>query len=263
MACCLRNYQMALRSVLTIPLDMSRGRNYSHEGWVSLQPHDGHTALSVFSSNKCWMIYLRLIPRCKQTTCTVLPSPWGLPLRSAYSLSLSRCPPSESSKSESALLSHAARFAKQKTLFCVMVSKLHPLVLMIIFLLTEDDYWSTDEIYSQRKTDVLTGVFVFVFVFFNSSKWVCDDLRFSPSVTFCPCSVSVLVPNYSYHKDKRAQSWNLQAKYAVKDIEEILFFNLLLFCSPPFLFSSSCFCFVYIFLIYSCSLLFPFLAIHY
>jgi len=43
MACCLRTYQMALRSVLTIPLDMSRGLNYSHEGWVSQQPHDGHT----------------------------------------------------------------------------------------------------------------------------------------------------------------------------------------------------------------------------
>jgi len=135
MGCCLRKYQMALRSVLTIPLDMSSGLNYSHEGWVSLRPHDGHTATSVFSDNKCWMIYLRLIPRYKQTACKVLPSPWGLPLCSAHSLSLSQCLPPESCNSKSTLLSNVPRFAEQETLFCFMVSKLHLLVFMIRFLL--------------------------------------------------------------------------------------------------------------------------------
>jgi len=46
-----------------------------------------HTSMSVFSDNKCWMIYPRLIPCCKQTTCTVLP----FPCRSAQPTS-SICP---------------------------------------------------------------------------------------------------------------------------------------------------------------------------
>ena len=119
MACCPRTYQMALRSVLAIPLDMSRGLNHSHEGWVSLQPHDGHTPMIVLSDNKCWMIYPRLIPSCKQTTCTVLPSP----CRFAQPTS-SICPSvygSEPSKRKNTVLSNAPRFAKQKAIFvCVM-----------------------------------------------------------------------------------------------------------------------------------------------
>ena len=188
MARCLRMYQMALRSLLTIPLDMSRGLNYSHEGWVSLQPHDGHTPMSIFSDNKCWMICLRLTPRCKQTTCTVLPSPCGLPLCSAHIRNLSQCLWSESSKRKNTLLSNAVPDLRNKNGFCLMVHKLRPLVLMIIFLLTEDDYWNNDEMYWKGKTEVLVGMFVLLI---HPDKYV-KGFRFPPSVSFYSCSASVL-----------------------------------------------------------------------
>jgi hypothetical protein len=99
----------------------------------------------------------------------------------------------------------------------------------------------------------------------NTNKSI-NDFSFHPSVSSYHCSVSVLVLNYSYHKDERAKRLEPSSKICCLRYQEsycLLFFNLLLFCSPLLLFSYSCLCFSFIFLIYSCSLLYRFLAIHY
>lgn len=104
---CLRMQQMALRSVLAVSLDTSRDLNYSHEGWVSLQAHDGHTPMSSSSDNKCWLVCYRLILHWKQTSglWCYLPEDGR---------NLFHVLPSEASKPLKPAIVKAARFPREK-----------------------------------------------------------------------------------------------------------------------------------------------------